>query len=58
MFESRQKFVPGWAAVQDGPRVRPLLILPNKLDKMSVGALRRSWGGSLKAVRSEYDHKR
>jgi hypothetical protein len=49
MFESRQKFVPGWAAVQDGPRVRPLLLFPNKLDKMSVGVLRRSCGGLAKS---------
>jgi hypothetical protein len=58
MFESRQKLVLGRAAVQDGPRARPLLLLPNKPDKMSAGVLRRSCGGVPEHVRSEYDHKR
>jgi hypothetical protein len=50
MFESRQKLVPGRAAVQDGPRAHQVLLFPNKLDKMSADVLRRSRGGLAKSA--------
>jgi hypothetical protein len=49
MFESRQKLVPGRAAVQDGPRAHHVLLFPNKLDIMSPDLLRRSCGGLAKS---------